>query len=77
MIEILFILTYKTSDYKQTSKNRHIRYDTTLPRTNKIKCVNNECISHKETDKNEIVLYTIKYNQELKFICINCNSEWK
>jgi len=75
--DILYTQNYETKTTNLKSKNNHIMYDTTLPRTNKIVCINKECISHTETDKNEIALYTIKQNQELKYICVNCNSEWK
>ena len=74
--DILYSQYYKV-EYKQNiDNNRYLKFDTTLPRTKKIICINKECISHKNKEINEIALYTIKHNQELKYICINCNSEW-
>ena len=74
--DILYTQTYKLESNKITNKNRHLKFDITLPRTKNIKCINSDCISHKDSNKNEIAMYTIKENQQLKYICINCNSEW-
>lgn len=74
--DILYTEIYKIETTSSSAKNRFIKYDLTLPRTKTIKCINKDCISHKNPDKNEIALYTIKNNQELKYICINCNCEW-
>lgn len=75
--DILYTRVYKTNSIIAThDNNRQLKFDCTLPRTKNIKCINNECISHKDNDKNEIAMYTIKQNQQMKYICINCNSAW-
>ena len=74
--DVLHTQTYRLQSNQVIGKNRHLKFDITLPRSKNITCINSECISHKEPDKNEIAMYTIKQNQELKYICINCNSEW-
>jgi len=76
MNDILYTQSYRHKSTMVVGKNRQLKFDTTLPRTNKIKCIKEDCISHAEPEKNEIAMYTIKQNQELKYICINCNSEW-
>jgi len=74
--DVLYTRVYKVNSKVVVGKNRQLKFDATLPRTKTIKCINDECISHKESDKNEIAMYTVKQNQQLKYICINCNSEW-
>ena len=49
-------------------------YHKILSKTNH--SINLNFMTHKEPNKNEIAMYTIKENQQLKYICINCNSEW-
>jgi DNA-directed RNA polymerase subunit M/transcription elongation factor TFIIS len=51
-----------------------IRYDTTLPRVNNIKCVNGKC----DAPQNEVIY--IKYDSEnMKYLyhCCHCGHFWK
>ena len=69
----------KNSSFKlANSINQYTKYDPTLPRTNNIKCVNNECPSVINSDiANEIVY--IKYDEKnIKFIylCCHCDKSW-
>lgn len=75
--DILCSQIYKAQFKENNNSNRFLKFDITIPRTNKIICINKDCISHKKNNLNEIALYTEKSNQELRYICINCNSEWK
>lgn len=65
--------------------NSYTKHDTTLPRTNLLKCPNNDCISNEkkgdkgESEKNSEII-CIRYNAvELKYIylCSYCDTAWK
>jgi hypothetical protein len=64
--------------------NSYTKHDPTLPRTNLLKCPNNDCVSNKKNDgeeadkKSEIIC--IRYDAiELKYIylCSYCDTAWK
>ena len=63
----------------------YTKHDPTLPRTNLLKCPNNDCISNvKKDDKDEpekgSEIICIRYNAiELKYIylCSYCDTAWK
>ena len=74
--DILYTVYYKTKEKQSNHNKKYIMYDSTQPRTNKIKCINDECSSHKKPETNEIVVHTLEHNQELKYICVNCKTEW-
>ena len=65
--------------------NSYTKHDPTLPRTNLLKCPNNDCISNvKKNDKDETEkgseIICIRYNAiELKYIylCSYCDTAWK
>ena len=65
--------------------NSYTKHDPTLPRTNLLKCPNNDCISNvKKGDKDETEkgseIICIRYNAiELKYIylCSYCDTAWK
>lgn len=65
--------------------NSYTKHDPTLPRTNLLKCPNNDCISNvKRDDKDETEkgseIICIRYNAiELKYIylCSYCDTAWK
>lgn len=61
--------------------NKFTKLDPTLPRTNTIKCPNQDCISNssKEEAGEREVIY-IRYddiNMKYIYICANCDSVWK
>jgi DNA-directed RNA polymerase subunit M/transcription elongation factor TFIIS len=65
--------------------NSYTKHDPTLPRTNLLKCPNNDCISNEkkgdkeESEKNSEII-CIRYNAiELKYIylCSYCDTAWK
>ena len=65
--------------------NSYTKHDPTLPRTNLLKCPNNECISNKRGDDNDepekkSEIICIRYDAiELKYIylCSYCDTAWK
>jgi DNA-directed RNA polymerase subunit M/transcription elongation factor TFIIS len=65
--------------------NSYTKHDPTLPRTNLLKCPNNECISNKKSEDNEepeqkSEIICIRYDAtELKYIylCSYCDTAWK
>lgn len=65
--------------------NSYTKYDPTLPRTNLLKCPNNNCISNVKTGDNDKIeknseIICIRYNAtELKYIylCSYCDTAWK
>lgn len=64
--------------------NSYTKHDPTLPRTNLLKCPNNDCVSNKKEDTDEIEksseIICIRYNAiELKYIylCSYCDTAWK
>ena len=62
--------------------NKFTKLDPTLPRTNTIKCPNQECVSnHEEAEKRKEreVIY-IRYddiNMKYIYLCSNCDTMWK
>ena len=62
--------------------NNFTKLDPTLPRTNTIKCPNQECVSnHEEAEKRKEreVIY-IRYddiNMKYIYLCSNCDTMWK
>jgi len=60
--------------------NKYTVLDNTLPRTNSIKCPNDECGSNKpDFDTSEREIIYIRYdNRNLKYVylCSHCNSDW-
>ena len=69
---------YSVNDYShKTYIHDNIYVDPTLPRTNTIKCVNDECVSNTQPRESNIVY--IKYSKEdMKFIycCVDCKKKW-
>lgn len=65
--------------------NSYTKHDPTLPRTNLLKCPNNNCISNVKDGDNDKVnknseIICIRYNAtELKYIylCSYCDTAWK
>ena len=62
--------------------NKYTKLDPTLPRTNTIKCPNQECLSNSEEEgkhKEREVIY-IRYddiNMKYIYLCVNCDTMWK
>jgi len=65
--------------------NSYTKHDPTLPRTNLLKCPNNDCISNekkgdKEESEKSSEIICIRYDAiELKYIylCSYCDTAWK
>ena len=58
--------------------NRYTKLDPTLPHTNTIKCINDECICNKD-DGPQSDIICIKYDEEkMKYVylCVHCDSKW-
>ena len=58
--------------------NEYTKLDPTLPRTDKIKCPNEECLSNIGKEKNEIIY--MRYddsNMKFVYLCANCDKVWK
>lgn len=75
------IIYTKTYNYVEstvdTVNNKYIVHCSPLPRTNRKKCPNRECISHNDKSKNEAIFYPDKNTRELNYVCCNCYSTWK
>ncbi len=58
--------------------NEFSKYDHTLPRTNMIKCPNQECSSN-DDEQNREVIYNRYDDTNLKYIymCTSCETTWK
>ena len=62
--------------------NKYTKLDPTLPRTNTIKCPNQDCLSNSEEEgkhKDREVIY-IRYddiNMKYIYLCANCDTMWK
>ena len=59
--------------------NEYTKHDPTLPRTNTIKCPNQECTSNKEESNEREVIY-IRYddtNMKYIYLCAKCDTMWK
>lgn len=58
-------------------KKELLRYDPTMPHIDNIPCPNQECISHAEPEKNDIIYLTIdKTKLQILYICNNCVTHW-
>lgn len=58
--------------------NKYTKLDPTLPRTNTIKCPNSECISNKNKNEKQEVVY-IRYddiNMLYIYLCAKCDTTW-
>ena len=59
--------------------NEYTKHDPTLPRTDTIKCPNQECNSNKEEGSEREVIY-IRYddtNMKYIYLCAKCDTMWK
>ena len=59
--------------------NKYTKHDPTLPRTNTIKCPNQECTSNKDESNDREVIY-IRYddtNMKYIYLCAKCDTMWK
>ena len=70
---------YNMNKYSyKTYINEHIFEDKTLPIINNLDCINSECVTNKDKNKEKEIIY-IKYNKkDLKFIyfCCHCKTQW-
>ena len=61
--------------------NKYTKLDPTLPRTNSIKCPNENCsTNHKDSDNNDREIIFIRYddtNMKYMYICCKCDYIWK
>jgi len=67
-----------TQKYSHTV-NEYTKNDPTLPRTNTIKCPNQECSSNEEGSSDREVIY-IRYddvNMKYLYLCAKCDTMWK
>jgi DNA-directed RNA polymerase subunit M/transcription elongation factor TFIIS len=74
------IIHRRTYKGKSTNQNSHVnqfsRFDVSLPRTKKKTCPNVDCISHRETDKQEAVFIMDPISLKLTFVCVCCATDW-
>lgn len=78
-------ITVNKTDLKESNKeinyilNEFTVLDPTLPRTNKILCINSECPTHTNKEiKNEIIY--IRYDEiniKYVYLCSVCKTNWK
>ena len=60
--------------------NDFTKEDPTLPRTDTIKCPNQECLTNTEPDTNKREVLYIRYddtNLKYVYMCTSCNMTWK
>jgi DNA-directed RNA polymerase subunit M/transcription elongation factor TFIIS len=58
--------------------NEYTKHDPTLPRTDKISCCNNACISQTDTNVTNNVMY-IRYDDDnllFVYMCLHCEHHW-
>lgn len=58
--------------------NKYTKLDPTLPRTNTIKCPNSDCISNKNKNENQEIVY-VRYddvNMLYIYLCAKCDTTW-
>jgi len=68
---------YKNKNTIAVDNNKFLIYDPTIPRTKQKQCPNKECISIKNPELQEAILIQDPITIKLKYICVNCNTEWK
>ena len=68
---------YKTTTNEIRDNNMFLIYDSSLPRTNQKQCPNKTCISHTNTELQEVIFIQDPVSVKLTYICVNCNIEWK
>jgi hypothetical protein len=62
---------------KPKSQNKLICKNPILPRTKEYKCINPNCITHKDTGKKECVFYKDEKTYKLINICCVCYTNWQ
>lgn len=70
----------QNDDNYESYINEYTKMDPTLPRTNNIKCPNNNCDTNKKEDKiNREIIYVRYNNIDMKYVymCSTCNTIWK
>ena len=70
----------QNDDNYESYINEYTKLDPTLPRTNNIKCPNNNCDTNKKEDKiNREIIYVRYNNIDMKYVymCSTCNTIWK
>ena len=72
------VLKQTTQKYAHTV-NEYTKIDPTLPRTNAIRCPNQECESNTKNDVPREVIYLRYDDQNMKYlyVCTVCNTTWK
>ena len=58
--------------------NKYTKLDPTLPRVTNISCPNDECVTKKNPELNEVI--TMRYdddNMKYVYLCVNCDNIWK
>lgn len=68
---------YKNKNTIAVDNNKFLIYDPSIPRTKQKICPNKQCISIKEPQLQEAILIQDPITIKLKYICVNCNTEWK
>jgi DNA-directed RNA polymerase subunit M/transcription elongation factor TFIIS len=69
--------SYSTGGTSTFGSRKNYIYDSTLPRTAKYVCPNEDCITHKDSDKKEAVFFNEGDSLKNVFICKECQTEWK
>lgn len=70
----------QNDDNYESYINEYTKLDPTLPRTNNIKCPNNNCDTNKNEDKiNREIIYVRYNNIDMKYVylCSTCDTIWK
>ena len=76
--KVVFTLSYKNNkSQSNTTSNKYVIYDNTLPRTCKKICPNEGCESNRDESKREVVFYPTPKTMEMIYVCCLCKTEWK
>jgi len=70
----------QNDDNYESYINEYTKMDPTLPRTNNIKCPNNNCDTNKKEDNiNREIIYVRYNNIDMKYVymCSTCDTIWK
>jgi DNA-directed RNA polymerase subunit M/transcription elongation factor TFIIS len=67
---------YKNKSTISLETNKFLIFDHSLPRTTKKECPNKACISVNKPELQEAIFIQDSVTIKLRFICVNCNTEW-
>ena len=67
---------YKKTNYNNFQNHQYYIYNPSFTRTIHYNCPNNDCVTHKNSDKKEAIFFNKKNSLKQAFICVACKTEW-